>query len=132
MFVSRLCLAALMASLGLLSACSTGTAPLAATPTTSAEVSIWAELEQRPLRLPTLASGAICPAAKGHSVNPSFGLALGDGPAYPIGLGADRRGVTQRDSRRESASTIAAATSVLMACGTGCAPRGASAWCSAR
>lgn len=70
---------------------STTSAPATATstanagaPTAQATVS---ELEQRPLHLPTLAPGSPCPAAHGHTVSPNYGLALGDGPAYPIGLG---------------------------------------------
>jgi hypothetical protein len=46
-------------------------------------------LEQRPLHLPTLAPGTSCPIVHGHSINPAFGLALGNGPAYPVGLGAN-------------------------------------------
>jgi hypothetical protein len=43
----------------------------------------------RPLHLPTLASGAPCPVSAAHRVSPSYGLALGPGPAYPVGLGAE-------------------------------------------
>jgi hypothetical protein len=39
---------------------------------------------RRPLRLPQLAAGTSCPAVRAHRVNPSFGIALGAGPAYPI------------------------------------------------
>jgi hypothetical protein len=43
----------------------------------------------RPLHLPTLAPGAECPVSPAHQVSPSYGLALGPGPAYPVGLGAE-------------------------------------------
>jgi hypothetical protein len=43
----------------------------------------WAPLAQRPLHLPVLAPGAVCPHARGHLL-PPFGVALGSGPAYPI------------------------------------------------
>ncbi len=43
----------------------------------------WAPLEQRPLHLPSLAPGTVCPHARGHLL-PQLGVALGSGPAYPI------------------------------------------------
>jgi hypothetical protein len=82
----------LAASVGLVSACSLGTSrgtPLAtATATSTATAQVWTMLEQRPLQLPTLAPGSPCPTAHGHPISPSFGLGLGDGPAYPVGLGS--------------------------------------------
>lgn len=39
---------------------------------------------RRSLRLPQLAAVASCPAVRADRVNPSFGIALGPGPAYPI------------------------------------------------
>ncbi|PZR94640.1 MAG: hypothetical protein DLM69_12315, partial [Candidatus Chloroheliales bacterium] len=48
----------------------------------------WATLRQRPLALPSLAPGAGCPTSTGKQVSPDFGLALGDGPVYPVGFGA--------------------------------------------
>lgn len=42
---------------------------------------------RRPLRLPQLTSGASCRTARPHRVNPSFGIALGPGPAYPVPFG---------------------------------------------
>ena len=39
---------------------------------------------RRPLRLPTLAPGADCPRSRSGTVSPSFGIALGPGPAYPV------------------------------------------------
>lgn len=86
----------LVASVGLVSACSPGASTAISTrtsvtnttvaPTATAEV--WTMLEQRPLQLPTLAPGSSCPTAHGHPISPSFGLGLGDGPAYPVGLGS--------------------------------------------
>jgi len=48
----------------------------------------WTALET-PLRLPTVAAGQRCPRASGRIVSSAFGDALGDGPVYPVGLGAD-------------------------------------------
>ena len=47
------------------------------------------DLEQRPLHLPTLAAGAPCMTTKGSQVSPDYGTALGNGPVYPVGLGAE-------------------------------------------
>lgn len=49
----------------------------------------WNTLRDRPLRLPTLGPGATCPAAQGRTVEPGFGPAIGDGPAYIVGMGTD-------------------------------------------
>jgi hypothetical protein len=46
-------------------------------------------LATRPLHLPALASGSPCPAAPGRTVNPNLGPALGDGPVYLVGEGAN-------------------------------------------
>ena len=43
----------------------------------------------RPLHLPKLAAGAPCPVSPARDVSPSYGLALGPGPVYPVGLGAE-------------------------------------------
>ena len=48
---------------------------------------------QRPLHLPMLASGATCPRMIEHKIFPSFGLALGDGPVYPVGDGPWKHGI---------------------------------------
>jgi hypothetical protein len=45
-------------------------------------------LQQRPLHLPTLAPGAACPALPGKQVSPDLGSALGVGPIYMVGYGA--------------------------------------------
>ena len=64
----------------------------------------WAKLETA-LDLPVVGPGAACPRASGRVVSPDFGLALGDGPVYPVGLGtagilgvvaADRGGFMQK------------------------------------
>jgi len=47
------------------------------------------DLEQRPLHLPALAVGAPCVTTKGSQVSPDYGIALGNGPVYPVGLGAE-------------------------------------------
>lgn len=39
---------------------------------------------RRPLHLPLLVGGASCPTASARRVNPSYGIALGSGPAYPV------------------------------------------------
>jgi hypothetical protein len=39
---------------------------------------------RRPLHLPTLAAGTSCPRSGARHVSPSFGIALGPGPAYPV------------------------------------------------
>jgi hypothetical protein len=49
----------------------------------------WAALRARPVRLPAIPPGAPCPASHGKQVNPAFGLALGDGPVYPVGFSSD-------------------------------------------
>jgi hypothetical protein len=46
-------------------------------------------LRARPLRLPAIPPGAACPAAPGKSVHETFGPAIGDGPAYIVGMGTD-------------------------------------------
>ena len=60
---------------------------VAATTTPSPTPDAWTPLAQRPLHLPALAPGAPCPKAQGQQVNPAYGPALGDGPAYPLGFG---------------------------------------------
>ncbi len=59
--------------------------------TTTADIptAAWASLRARPLRLPTLAPGAACPAAQGQIVESGFGPAIGDGPAYIVGTGTN-------------------------------------------
>lgn len=49
----------------------------------------WAALRQRPLKLPTIPPGSPCPSSGGKMVAPDFGLALGDGPVYPVGFYPD-------------------------------------------
>lgn len=45
-------------------------------------------LPQRPLRLPQLSPGEACPLAPGRQVSPDLGPALGKGPIYLVGYGA--------------------------------------------
>lgn len=46
-------------------------------------------LRQRPLNLPAISSGSPCPVTPGKEVSPNYGIALGNGPVYPVGLGAN-------------------------------------------
>ena len=81
--ICRSCLVAVFSAL--LWACAGGSAaPATRRATSTAAPTVWTTLEQRPLQIPHLAPGAPCPAAKPHAVSPSFGLGLGDGPAYPV------------------------------------------------
>jgi hypothetical protein len=57
--------------------------------TANIEPASWAKLRARPLLLPTLTPGAACPAAQGRVVQPGIGPAIGDGPAYIVGMGND-------------------------------------------
>lgn len=50
---------------------------------------IWEAFRARPLRLPRVAPGAACPRTPGEEISAAFGPALGDGPVYPVGLGAE-------------------------------------------
>ena len=87
-------------------------APRAASPTpkvpavyatAAAATSVWKELQQRPLYLPTLAPGATCPTTHGHLLAGGEGIAVGSGPVYAVlgqgtGTGAverQRQGVLQ-------------------------------------
>ena len=60
----------------------------ASTPGATPAGDVWATLAAKPLALPTVASGT-CPTTVGRPVAPTFGLAIGDGPFYPVGLGTD-------------------------------------------
>ena len=51
---------------------------------------VWSRLHT-PLNIPRIGEGEACPADSAKMVNPQVGLALGDGPAYPVGF--DRDGV---------------------------------------
>ena len=48
----------------------------------------WAALQQVPLQIPTLTPGEVCPVVPGIQVNPNMGDALGAGPLFLVGLGA--------------------------------------------
>lgn len=70
--------------------------PLTPPPLIGAEV--WERL-RRPLQVPTIAAGAPCPQDEGRVVTPAYGPALGDGPAYAVGL--DTAGVLRYSGRQE-------------------------------
>jgi hypothetical protein len=74
----------------LLAACTVNASPpetASASPTPTLTAT-WQALEQRPLKLPSVAPGATCPKLLGHVVSPDFGLVLGSGPVYPfLGIG---------------------------------------------
>ena len=54
----------------------------------------WKMLEDRPLRLPTLASGAACPVTRGAFVNQNVGVAVGQPPVYVLyNVGSSAEGV---------------------------------------
>lgn len=57
-------------------------------PTSDGGAVDWASLA-RPMTTPALGPGAPCPRSPGRSIAPAFGLALGNGPVYPVGLGSD-------------------------------------------
>jgi hypothetical protein len=40
---------------------------------------------RRPLDLPEVAPGEVCPTSSSHQLSPSFAPGLGDGPVYPLG-----------------------------------------------
>lgn len=58
-------------------------------PTVTPSPDTWAALRQRPLAVPSLTPGSPCPRAEGRRVSPGFAFALGAGPAYVTGFGAD-------------------------------------------
>ncbi len=68
-------------------------APRAAAPTASPiplhTLDPASQLANRPLQLIKLEPGATCPRAHARQVNPDFGIAIGDGPAYAAGFTAD-------------------------------------------
>jgi len=76
----------------LLSACAQQPSPFQRNPTTvtpgpTQQPVTLAMLQQRTLHIPTLASGHGCPVAPAKQVVSSYGIAIGDGPAYAaIGL----------------------------------------------
>lgn len=56
--------------------------PKASSPIASLDISL------PPLDIPTVSVEDTCPVAKGKSVSPDFGLAIGDGPVYAAGFGS--------------------------------------------
>ena len=73
----------------LLAACAP--APALATPSPVALHTLdpASQLDSRPVQLIKLEPGAECPRAHPRQVNPDFGAAIGDGPAYAAGFGND-------------------------------------------
>jgi hypothetical protein len=66
-----------------------GDEPANPTATAPAGSDEWSALRRRPLNLPTVAPGSSCPTSGGKSVSPDFGIALGDGPLYPVSFYPD-------------------------------------------
>lgn len=58
-------------------------------PRPTAIATAYHDLEEQPLRISPLSVGAACVTTTGRQVNPDFGIALGNGPVYPVGLGAE-------------------------------------------
>jgi hypothetical protein len=58
-------------------------------PTATPGGDAWAALRARPLVLPTVPAGSACPITPGQVVSPDYGPALGPGPVYPVGFGAE-------------------------------------------
>ena len=81
---------ALLALLALaLAACETAhIPPPVPTVTATRPPDDWTALRQRPLRLPTLATGAACPINHARQVSSQYGPGIGDGPAYAA-IGGD-------------------------------------------
>ena len=68
----------------------------------------WEMLEDRPLRLPTLPSGAACPVTRGAFVNQNVGVAVGQPPVYALyNVGSSADGVL----RYSTAAVFGAASS---------------------
>jgi hypothetical protein len=59
------------------------------TPTPSATPDPLPILQQRSLRISTLAAGEACVTTPGKQVSPDLGDALGEGPVYMVGYGAE-------------------------------------------
>ena len=82
---------ALVAIVGMLVGACQSTVVSSATVQARSPVSItpaaidWAALA-RAVQIPHLAPGAACPRSSGRHVSAAYGIALGEGPVYPIGL----------------------------------------------
>ncbi len=50
---------------------------------------VWATLRARPLNFNYIKANGPCPADTAKQVDPDFGLAIGPGPAYPVGFDTD-------------------------------------------
>ncbi len=74
----------------LLGACAPATpSPVPPSPAPPATLDPAKELRLRPLQLLKLEPGSECPRAHARQVNPAFGIAIGDGPAYAAGFSND-------------------------------------------
>ena len=77
----------------LVAACTS--ASTASTHPTAIPAADWAALEQRPLTLPTLAPGQLCPNKPGHAIGDDLGLVQGAGPVYAFWVLSSASGVMQ-------------------------------------
>ena len=64
-------------------------ADVASQRTATAAATLWTTLSQRPLHLPVLAPGSLCPVTRGRQIDPTYGPAAGTGPVYAVGIGID-------------------------------------------
>jgi hypothetical protein len=64
-------------------------APATSTPAPPATPDPASQLRSRRLQLLKLEPGTACPRAHGRQVTAEFGIAIGDGPVYAAGFGAD-------------------------------------------
>ncbi len=83
---TRICL---LVAVFILAGCAPAPAAPTATPVPLHTLDPASELSNRPVQLIKLESGAECPRAHPGQVNPDFGPAIGDGPAYAVGFTAD-------------------------------------------
>jgi hypothetical protein len=49
----------------------------------------WSDLSARPIKIPAIDPAGACPISPSKTVSATYGPALGDGPAYPVGFGSD-------------------------------------------
>jgi hypothetical protein len=78
----------------LLSACAGPSSSSAPAPTATLTAG-WLALQQRPLKLPRLASDATCPFEAGHGIAANVGNVQGQGPVYAFWSNASTLGVMQ-------------------------------------
>lgn len=69
----------------------------------------WEMLEDRPLRFPTLATGAACPATRGQFVNRNIGVAVGQPPVYALyNVGSSADGILRYSAAAVFGNTLSA------------------------